>query len=275
VTDRILPGATPRPARPGLSAFSSDLPSGSGGYGAPPPPPPAEPPGGDEAPPGGGPPPAPAGGLPWENRAQVGFMPALIQTAQMLAMRPREAYDAARRKGDYASPLIWVAIFGALAGLIQWLYSMMFLGPTLAMMPAELREVLGPLIGSGTLAGGVINVFMFPVFALIGAFIWSAILHVCFLMAGGSSQSDAGFEGTFRTVGYAQVAQIAQVVPVVGSLIAVVWNVILLVVGLSSLHHLTTGKAVIVVLIPLFLCCACISIGLALGAAGLIGLAGR
>jgi hypothetical protein len=273
---------------PSAFAFSSEPPfQGGGGYAPPPqspppppqsppppPPPPSGPPTGYE-PPAGGEPPAAAPGLPWENRAQAGFGPALVQSVQLFVTRPRQAFDSARRKGDYGSPLLWIVIFGAIAGLIQWLYGMMFLGPTLAMMPPELREQLGPMIGAGTMAGGVLNVVYYPCAGVIGAFIWGAILHLCFMVAGGSSQSDSGFEGTFRAASYSQLSSIAQIVPILGSLIAVIWSLVLLVIGMSSMHRISTGKAVIVVLIPAFLCCACVSIAIALGAASLIGMSNR
>jgi len=273
VNVRLLAGAASSPVMPSAFAFSSDPPAaGGGGYATPPPPPPAGPPTGFESPGGGMPPPG-GPGLPWENRGQLGFGTALLQTVQVFATQPRAAFDSAKRKGDYGSPLLWVVIFGAIAGLIQWLYSMMFLGPTLAMLPPEIRDQLGPLIGGGAMASGALNVVYYPIIAVCGAFIWAAILHLCFMLAGGG-RSDSGFEGSFRVVGYAQVTQLAQIVPIVGGLIALVWGVILYVVGISSMHRITTGKAVVVVLIPLFLCCACISIAIALGAASLIGLAG-
>lgn len=267
---RPFAGSAPRPVAPSAFAFASEPPPYGGGYA--PPPPPAGPPTGYETPGGGMPPPPPAG-LPWEDRAKLGFGPALMQTVQMFASRPRAAFDGAKRKGDYGSPVLWTVIFGAIAGLIQWIYGMMFLGPTLAMLPPEIREQLGPLIGSGAMASGALNLLYYPCIALIGSFIWAGILHLCLMLAGGG-QSDAGFEGSFRVVGYAQVTQIAQIVPIAGGLIALVWSIILYVVGVSSMHRLTTGKAVVVVLIPLFLCCACVSVALALGAAGLMGLAG-
>jgi hypothetical protein len=277
VNDRHAAVSASRPLTPSAFAFSSEPPAaGGGGYAAPPPPPPppAGPPTGYE-PPVGGEPPAAASGLPWENRAQVGFGPGLLQSAQRFATRPRQAFDSARRKGDYGSPLLWIVIFGAIAGLIQWLYSMMFLGPTMAMMPPELRDQLGPLIGSGAMAGGALNIIYYPCLAVIGAFITSAILHLCFMIAGGSSRSESGFEGTFRATSYTQLSSIAQIVPILGGLITIVWSLVLLVIGMSSMHRISTGKAVIVVLIPAFLCCACVSIAIALGAASLIGLSNR
>lgn len=57
---------------------------------------------------------------------------------------------------------------------------------------------------------------------------------------------------------YSYVSSLAQVVPVVGGLIALVWNIILQVIGLVRMHRTTQGKAVGAVLIPIGLCCVCV-----------------
>ena len=51
-------------------------------------------------------------------------------------------------------------------------------------------------------------------------FVWSAILHLCLMMVGGLRESAAGFEGTFRVIAYASVAQLANLIPLVGATIA-------------------------------------------------------
>lgn len=270
MNDRPLPGRDSRPVPPSAFAFSSEPPTAGGGYAAPPPPPPAGPPPGDE-------PPAAGPGLPWEERSQLGFGAAIMQSVQMFLGAPRDAFDRARRKGDYGSPVLWVLIFGFLSALIQWFWSLALAGPMTAFMSAMMPEsVRGPFAAQmAATVGltGLFNVIWVPLVALIASFIGAAIFHLALMVAGGSRDSDSGFEGTFRAYGYSSVAQLAVIVPFLGGLIALVWSIVLLVVGMSSMHRISTGKAVVVVLIPLFVCCACISIALALGAASMFGLA--
>lgn len=254
------PSATPGPD-PGADPMGAP-----GGHGAAPPPPP--PPQG--APPGA-PPPA-ADPLPWENRSQVGFGAALLRTAQLFIGRPREAFDRALRRGDYASPLLWVLMLGVLMGIVNWLYGMMFVAPLMAFVPDELRDQLGPFVTMAVMGGGIAKVFFHPIGVVIGTFVWAAIAHVCVLLVAGGGKSGAGFEGTFRAGAYTQVAQIAGILPLVGGLITLVWSVVLLVIGISSMHRIGTGSAVLVVVIPILVGCACAAL-VAMSVASLIGLA--
>ncbi len=224
------------------------------------------------APPGGLPP-AGASGLPWENRAQLGFGPALMQSIKLFINAPRDAYDAALRKGDYGSPALWVLIFAFVAALVQWVWSMALAGPMTAFMTAmmpdsargEFAATMAAAMGFAGIAG-LVKTILFPFFALIGAFVLAAIYHLALIVAGGGRDSESGFEGTFRAFSYSSITQIAAIIPFIGGLIAAVWWIVLLVIGMSSMHRMSTGKAVVVVLIPLFLCCACVSIAIALGA---------
>ena len=75
--------------------------------------------------------------------------------------------------------------------------------------------------------------------------------------------------GSFRAVSYASVSSLANLIPFVGGLASVVWNLILVVMGAVRMHRTTQGKAIAGVLIPLLLCCVCIVAVVALVIGGL------
>jgi hypothetical protein len=64
------------------------------------------------------------------------------------------------------------------------------------------------------------------------------------------------------------------VVPLAGGFIAVVWGIVLYVIGLSRVHHTSTGKAVLAVLLPFVLCCVCIAIAFATMGAAIVAAIG-
>jgi hypothetical protein len=218
-------------------------------------------------PPGGGAPPPAVAPIPWEDRQRLGFVTAAIENVKLFVTAPQEAYRRTREKGDLGSPILWTIIIGVVAGVIRWIWGLMFAAPSLAFLPAEARAQFAPILAMMA-GGGIVTVILTPIFAVIGLFIGGAILHLCLMLVKGLDQSTAGFEGTVRAIAYGQVAQLAQIVPFVGGLIAMVWGIFLYVVGLSTLHKTTQGKALAAVLIPVALCCVClILVFLGVGAA--------
>ena len=112
--------------------------------------------------------------------------------------------------------------------------------------------------GGGSLVGQVI---LGPLLVAIALFVGAAILHVSFMVVGALSSSRSQFEGTFRLVCYASVANVANVVPLLGGLVAGVWAAYLIVVGAQQLHKTTQSKALFGILLPTIVCCVCIAVG--------------
>jgi hypothetical protein len=227
---------------------------------APPPPgpPAAGPPyGPPTAPPPPGGPLVPGGGLPWEQ-AKTGN--TFIETMKQLVTDPTGAYARAREKGDYASPVIFALIVGTIGVIFQQVWSLVFGTAWVAMLPPEFRDQAGTFFAAEGVGSVLFALVLGPVFVLIGLFIGSAIVHLFLLLFGGTKESTAGFEGTVRSLGYAGVANLAYVVPFVGAAIAIVWGVVMQVIGLKRMHHTTTGKAVAAILVPWLVCCVCIII---------------
>jgi hypothetical protein len=237
-----------------------------------PPLPPPPPPGAIPPPPGGfAQVPNP---LPWEDRPRIGFADALVDTIKLFATRPGEAWSRTREKGDIGQPILFAICVGWIGIAFNSVYGLLFGQVWLRFLPLHLRDRVGPML-AGTLGVTLFQIILAPLFILIGLFIGSAILHVCFLIVGALSNSTAGFEGTIRIVGYSWVAQLAHIVPVFGGLLALVASLILSVMGAQALHRSSQGKAIFGVLLPVILCCGCVIVGLIIGGAAFMGALSR
>ncbi len=232
-------------------------------------------------PPGAFPPPPPPGGaapslapLPWEDRPRIGFADAFVDTIRLFVTRPAEAWSRTREKGDIGQPLFFAICVGWIGIIFNSVYGLLFGQVWLRFLPFEYRERMGAMM-AGTMGWTIAQIVLAPLFVLLGLFIGSAILHVCFLVVGALSNSTAGFEGTIRIVGYSWVAQLAHVIPVFGGLLALVFSLILSVMGAQALHRSTQGKAILGVLLPIVLCCGCVVVGLIVGGAALFHAFGR
>lgn len=207
-------------------------------------------------------------GNPWERRATEGTANGFIEALKLFVTAPTEAFAQTIKQGDYGSPLLFAIIVGWIGIAVGQIWETLMGASILSMLPAEVRSQIPFLIGS---AGGFLfNVIFAPVFIIIGIFIWSAILHLCLIIVGGLGQSRAGFEGSFRVVSYSTVAQLANLVPILGGTICLVWSLFLAVIGVQQIHQTAQGKAVLAVLIPVVLCCACVGMAVFLFGASLM-----
>jgi hypothetical protein len=120
---------------------------------------------------------------------------------------------------------------------------------------------------------GLIGQVVFgPLAVVIGLFVVSAIVHVCLLALGGAT---SGFEGTFRVATYAEAAMVIRIIPVCGDLIAVVYYIVLAIIGVAEAHRISGAKAAAAVLLPFVLLCCCCGMGILAAVGGLASLLGQ
>jgi hypothetical protein len=236
--------------------MSSMPPQGPGAVPPPPPPPPPY-----------MPPPAVSGGLPWETQA-IGPQP-FLDTALLFIKDPAQAWRLTRETGDYMRPLLFGVIVGWVGLVFRAVWGTMFGAGLTRMIPGRYAGMLG---GGGSLVGQVI---LGPLFVAIGLFVGAAILHVSFMIVGALTSSKSQFEGTFRLMCYASVANVANVVPLLGGLVAGVWAAYLIVVGAQQLHKTTQSKALFGILLPTIVCCVCVAVGSIFAGAALYRAFGR
>ncbi len=191
--------------------------------------------------------------LPWEARHQRGWLQAFVETTTLLVARPQEAFLRMRRSGDLASPLLFALVTVTMGSVLQLAWSWVF--PQWGLLGFQEPPGFGI---SRVLAGGfalVLTIVVVPVFAVLGVLVGAGLLHLSWLLVSGF-RSAVGFEATLRVVSYASVPQmLGAAVPIVGSLLAVVWSIALQVVGMTKLHGASLGRAIVAVLLPMIVCC--------------------
>jgi hypothetical protein len=62
-----------------------------------------------------------------------------------------------------------------------------------------------------------------------------------------------GFEATFRAISYSHSALLFHIVPIVGTFVGGIYLFILAILGVREGHEISTGKAVLAVLLPLII----------------------
>lgn len=200
---------------------------------------------------------APAGGgagLPWENRSQLGFVKAWFDTVSLLITKPTEAFTMMRTEGGLMDPLLFGLIGGCAGAIMTIIYQLLFRSFGFA----NQDNLFLSKFGFGVSGFVIFDLILTPVKVGIGLFIFAGIFHLCLMLFGGATRS---FETTFRVNAYAVgAAYLFCLVPMCGGLVAFVYLIVLLTIGLARAHQTTTGKALMAVLAPFILCCVVVGV---------------
>lgn len=207
--------------------------------------------------------------IPWEDPNRS-FFDGLFETVKLLALSPGEAFRRMPVTGGIGRPLLYAIVLGWISITVGMFWGVLFQGMWLPFM-----ESMDDVAGMGAMFGmtigwSLVMVVLAPLFIIIGVFIAAAILHLMLLIVGGA---DSGFEATVRVVCYVYTAQLAGMVPFCGGILTLVWTIVLYVIGFSTAHRTTQGKALVAIILPIVLCCvfAVMIVVLAGGVAALVG----
>jgi hypothetical protein len=287
------PSAPPAPSGPVWGA--PPPPPEQGGAGGELPPPPGPPPGGYGPPPGGGWPPPPGGGFggfppggpggptrppeepplpaPFAERGRKGLLRSFVETWKLVAIEPARFFRRVR-PDQTGSAVLFGVIAYAIGTALQALYTAVSGASTFAALervadrlPPEQAELLRSL-GEGASGGGLIvaEVLLAPVLGFVLLYLSAGILHLLLVLFRGAHR---GFEATLTAVGYAFGLYLLLAIPGCGGLVAGIWVLVALVIGLGEIHRCGTGRSAAAVLAPVLLVCLCCC-----GAAGLMGAGG-
>ncbi len=173
----------------------------------------------------------------WEERARIGFFPAILRTMNAVLFRPSATFASLKHTGGLTGPLLYTillnttlhTLFGllSLAGLIMMsgqefetkiqllqvqLHALQELSPNFTLsMPALGKPFIESML--------LINILLWPAIAVVANFLGAGILHLSLRMVGGANRP---FETTFRTICYLcgsfnAVAVALDLIPAVGT----------------------------------------------------------
>ena len=188
-----------------------------------------------------------------------------IEKAKGLLMDPINTFEAS--KDDTLEDAIkYYAVIIAVYSLISALLFATAMGSLGSMMGLG---QLGMMTGVGAGIGGALVIFVMMIIGgLIGVFITGAIFHIGVYIVGGKN----GIEQTIKAVMYGSTpALLLGWIPVIGG-IAGLWALALEIIGIRQLQNITTGRAIIAVIIPMAILFVIAGVFAAAIAAVLIGM---
>jgi hypothetical protein len=215
----------------------------------------------------------PGSSIPWERRDEIGLAAALIETTKQVLTGPTDFFRRMPVAGGVGSPLLYAVIIGYLGILVSSVYSAVFIlvvGSRGSFGAFGDRPEVARMMEAFSGWGQIIGQLLFGPFGIvIGLFVLTAIIHVMLMLLDGASQ---GFEATLRVLSYAHAASVLAIVPFCGGFIALIWSLVLWIIGLAEAQRIPVWKAALAVLLPIFLCCCCCAVGIGMFSASIASL---
>ena len=173
------------------------------------------------------------------------FISSIIETAKGFLMEPVETFQKNRETSlaksfqYYAALVVFYAI---LISIVEGI--MLFLG---GFPEASEYPFLGGIMGMATTVF-VLLLFVFVILAcLTGIFFKGAFQHIFVLLFGG----ECGIAQTLKTGMFAATPVLTLGwIPIV-NIIAAIWSIVLMVIGIRELHNMSTGASAAAVLLPI------------------------
>ncbi len=164
---------------------------------------------------------------------------SFVEVVGRVARSPTEFFSSIPRRGNFLAPLVFALICTEISAILGGLLRLVW----------RTRAAGGVRFEGGYSLGEFLTaVILTPIGATIGLFILAGIAHLLVMLFVGSENS--GFESTFRVVSYVSVTNLVNWIPFIGGLLAL-YGLYLAVVGLREMHSTTTGRAALVVLLPI------------------------
>lgn len=182
-------------------------------------------------------------GLPWEVE---GASPSSwFSTLQAVLGDPNNAFRRMRLTGGIGQPMLFNVIGTAIGVIVPTLMQLgqIFLIPQRGnnMEPAMAAGVIVGIVALQVLLG-----------ATLGLLIGAGIVHLCLMLWGGAKED---YEATLRVLGYAQgSANALQLIPCLGPCVAVIWVLVVQIVGLAEVHRTDVWRVVLAIFTPLLVC---------------------
>ena len=211
-------------------------------------------------------------GSPWDRASRGGWTGAFFETAKSSIVDPIRFFGEVRKGEGWVRPWIYNVVTLSFVFMVSMAYQLGF--QTMAVgfsMAHELKKMMLPVaaLSLPMLIMGIIiaTIIIIPLFATLALFLQAGLNHLC-LMILGSARRD--FWTTFRAICYSSGPQLFHIVPLFGALVAPIWQIVLVVMGLKVSHDISYGKSALAVFLPTIICCSLLLLTLPFIAGGVL-----
>ena len=167
---------------------------------------------------------------------------SFVDVVRRVVLQPAAFFAGLPRQGSLLNPLVFALICAEISVILVGLLT--FVG-----VPGGALGLFGVRGEQGLLefVGGLV---LTPIAASVGVLLTALVTHLLVVLVVGSG--NAGFGATFRVVSYSSVTALVGWIPFVGWIFSL-YRLYLATVGIREVHGTSTGRALLVVLLPAIL----------------------
>jgi hypothetical protein len=167
---------------------------------------------------------------------------SFVEVVRRVVLQPSAFFAGLPRQGSFVGPLVFALVCTEISVLLVGML-------TFLDVPGGITWLFGARGNQGFLAflGGLV---IAPIAAAVSVFLAALVMHLLVILVVGSGHS--GFGATFRIVAYSSVTSLVSWIPFVGWLFSL-YRLYLATVGIREMHATTTGKALLIVVLPAIL----------------------
>jgi hypothetical protein len=164
---------------------------------------------------------------------------SFVDVLRRVVFQPSAFFAGLPRQGSLLSPLVFALVCTEISVLLVGLL-------TFLDVPGGVTWLFGARGNQGFLAflGGLV---IAPIAGTVGVFLTALVTHLLVILVVGSGHS--GFGATFRIVSYSSVTSLLGWLPFFGWIFSL-YRLFLATVGIREMHATTTGKALLIVVLP-------------------------
>ncbi len=180
---------------------------------------------------------------PWELRHRYGLVNALYLTIKDVLLVPGRFFQRMPSQMGIAQPLLFAILLGVAGTFIAWMYSL---------VSASVQLAVFDDFSQSDSSFRMFFIFLTsPFWVAIAIFLQTALTHAVLRVLNGGR---LGFEATFRVVAYSEATSVLLLIPICGSWLAIIWSLVILIMGLYNIHDTDPWKAIVAVLAPMLIC---------------------
>ena len=187
---------------------------------------------------------------------------SFVDVVRRVVLQPSAFFAGLPRQGSFLNPLVFALICTEISVLLVGLLGLID-------VPGGPNTLIGASGDQGFLEflGGLV---IAPIAGAVGIFLTALVTHVLVVLVIGAGHT--GFDATFRIISYSSVTSLASWIPLIGWIFSL-YRLYLATVGIREMHATTTGRALLMVLLPAILVLVLVVVAVGASAALFFGAA--